>query len=62
MLVENPHEKKVLQEYLWCPTVIKYAKEYTQKCNVCQWIGKPSHQDEIPLHLVQYLQPFENGD
>ena len=34
---------------LWWPIVHKDAKEYCQKCDVCQRVGKPKRRDEMPL-------------
>jgi hypothetical protein len=39
--------------------VHKDAKEYFQKCNVCQRVGKPNRRDEIHLRLEVNLQVFE---
>jgi hypothetical protein len=41
--------QKVLHAGLWWPTVHKDAKEYCQKCDVCQRVGKPNRRDEMPL-------------
>jgi hypothetical protein len=51
--------QKILQVGLWWPTVFKDAKHYAKTCDVCQWVGKSSHKDEFPLHLVHALQAFE---
>lgn len=51
--------RKVLQAGLWWPTIFKDAKDYVKGCDVCQWVGKPSRRDELPLHLVRALQPFD---
>lgn len=40
-------------------SVFKDAKEYAKACDVCQRTGKPSRRDELPLHPVVALQPFE---
>jgi hypothetical protein len=49
----------ILQAGLWWPTLFKDAKEYSHACNLCQRVGKPSHRDEFPLHLIHALQAFE---
>jgi hypothetical protein len=41
--------QKVLCTGLCWPTVHRDAKEYYQKCDVCQRVGKPNRRDEIPL-------------
>lgn len=51
--------QKILQARLWWPTILNDSKEYAWPCNVSQWTGKPSWQDEIPLHPFQVIQPFE---
>jgi hypothetical protein len=43
----TPH--KVLRAGLWWPTIHRYAKEYCQKCDVCQRVGKPNIRDDMPL-------------
>jgi hypothetical protein len=50
---------KVLRAGLWWPTVHKYAKEYCQKFDVYQKVGKPNKRDEIPLKPQVTLQVFE---
>ena len=49
---------KILQDGLWCLAVFKDAKLYVKSCDVCQQIGKPSRRDDLPLHSVRELQPF----
>jgi hypothetical protein len=41
--------QKVLHAGLWWPTIHRDLKEYCQRCDVCQWVGKPNIRDEIPL-------------
>jgi hypothetical protein len=41
--------QKLLYAGLWWPIVHRYAKEYCQKCDVCQRVGKPNIRDYIPL-------------
>jgi hypothetical protein len=41
--------KKVFCAGLWWPTVHKDAKEYCQKCDVCQRVHKPKRRVEMPL-------------
>jgi transposase InsO family protein len=51
--------QKVLQEGLWWATLFKDAKAYARSCDVCQWVGKSSRRDELPLQPVRALQEFE---
>jgi hypothetical protein len=55
----NATAQKVLQEGLWWHTIFKDAKEFTRGCDAFQWVSKPSHIGEFPLHLVRALQDFE---
>jgi hypothetical protein len=41
--------QKVLCVGLWWQTIRKDSKEYCQKCDVCQRVGKPNRRDEMPL-------------
>jgi hypothetical protein len=43
-------------------TMFKHAKDYTKYCDVCQRVGKSSHKDDFPLHLVRALQDFEKWE
>ena len=49
-------EIKILQAGLLWPTVRKDAKEYDNKCDMCQRNGKLSHRDELPCDELP-LQP-----
>ena len=51
--------KKVLCAILWWPIVHRDAKEYCQKCDVCQRVGKPNIRDEMPLRRQVTLQVFD---
>lgn len=51
--------RKVLQDGLWWPSLFKDAKEYVKGCDIFQQVGRPSRQDEMPLHLVRALEAFE---
>jgi hypothetical protein len=39
----------VLRAGLWWLTIHIDAKEYCQRCDVCQMVGKPNIRDEMPL-------------
>jgi hypothetical protein len=41
--------QKVLHTGLWWSTIHRESKEYVQRCDVCQRVGKPNRRDEIPL-------------
>lgn len=51
--------RKVLQAGLWWPMVLKDVKEYASSYEVYQRVGRPSHQDEIPLQPICTLHIFE---
>jgi hypothetical protein len=51
--------QKVLQAGLWWETLFKDAKAHARLCDVCQWVGKLSCRDELPLQPVRALQAFE---
>jgi hypothetical protein len=59
---EKDTTQKVLCMGLWWPTIHKYAKEYCQKCDVCQRVGKPNRRDEMPLITQVTLQVFEKWE
>jgi hypothetical protein len=54
--------KKVLHAILWWTIVHNDSKEYFQKCDVCQRVGKPSSRDEIPLRPQVTLQLFDKWE
>jgi hypothetical protein len=51
--------QKVLRAGLWCLTIHRDSKEYCQRCDVGQRIGKPNRRDEMPLRPQVTLQVFE---
>ena len=54
--------RKVLQAGLWWPMVHMDNKAFVKKCDVCQRTRCPSHRDELPLHPIKALQPFEKWE
>jgi hypothetical protein len=51
--------QKVLYAGLWWKTVHRDSKDYCQRCDACQMVGKPNRQDEIPLRPQVTLQIFD---
>jgi transposase InsO family protein len=51
--------QKVLRTGLWWPMIHRDSKEYCQRCDVCQRVGKPNRRDEMPLRPQVTLQAFE---
>jgi hypothetical protein len=45
----KPTAQKVLHAGLWWPMIHRDSKEYCQRCNICQRVGKPNRRDEISL-------------
>jgi hypothetical protein len=41
--------KKILHVGLWWTTIHRDSKEYCQRCDVCQRVGKPNRRDDMPL-------------
>jgi hypothetical protein len=50
--------QKVLRAGLWWPTIRRDLKEYCQRCDVCQRVGKPNRIDNTPLRPHVTLQAF----
>jgi hypothetical protein len=51
--------QNILCVVLWWPTLFKDVKEYSQSCDVCQRVGKPSRHDEVTLNPQVTLQAFD---
>jgi hypothetical protein len=51
--------QKVLHAGLWWLTIHRDSKEYCQRCDVYQRVGKPNRRDEMPLRPHVTLQAFD---
>jgi hypothetical protein len=51
--------QKVLHARLWWSNVHRDSKDYCQRCDICQRVGKPNRWDEMPLRPEVTLQVFE---
>jgi transposase InsO family protein len=54
--------QKVLRADLWWPKVHRDAKDYFQRCDVCQRVGKQNKRDDIPLRPQVTLQVFKKWE
>jgi hypothetical protein len=54
--------QKVLLTELWWPMIHRDLKEYFQRCDVCQRVGKPNRREEMPLQLQVKLQEFDKWE
>jgi hypothetical protein len=54
--------QKVLHAGLWWPTIHRDLKEYFQRCDVCQRVGKPNRRDNMPLRPQVKLQAFDKWE
>jgi hypothetical protein len=53
--------QKVLRAGLWWPTIHKDSKEYCQRCDVFQRVGKPNKRDEMPLQPQYHCRNSISG-
>ena len=51
--------RKLLQAELWWRMIFRDPKKYSNNYDVCQRVGRPSHQNELLLQPVHTLQIFE---
>jgi transposase InsO family protein len=51
--------RKALMAGYWWPTLFKDAHQYTQSCDPCQRVGKPTPSKAMPLVPLLALAPFE---
>jgi hypothetical protein len=54
--------QKVLCVGLWWPMIHRDSKEYCQRCDVCQRVGKPNRRDEMPLRPQVTLQASDKWE
>ena len=51
--------RKIWQSGLWWPTTLKDAVRYNKECDLCQRLGQPTEQAQMPHHSVLPLEPFQ---
>ena len=50
---------KIMCADIYWLNIFRDKREYCHKCNVCHWVGKPLHRDEMPLNQEVTLATFE---
>jgi len=50
---------KILQDGYYYPTLHQDVKRYTNQCDRCQRMGKPTPRDEMPLQPQVTFEPFD---
>jgi hypothetical protein len=53
---------KVFHVGIWWPDIHRDEKDYYHKGDVCQRVGKPNRQDEMPLRPQETLQVFDKWE
>ena len=51
--------RKVWKRSLWWPTTLKDAVRYSKECDLCQRLGQPTEQAQMPHHPVFPLELFQ---
>jgi hypothetical protein len=54
--------QKVLRIGPWWSTIHIYEKEYCQRCDLCQRVGKPNRRDEMSLRPQVTLHVFKKWE
>ena len=54
--------KKVLQARLWRPMMHKDIREFVRNCDICQHMGRPLKQNQMPLIPINPSRTFEIWD
>jgi hypothetical protein len=52
-------KQKILCAGLWWPALHKDVNEYSQACDICQRVRKPSRRDEMSLNPQVMMQAFD---
>ncbi|GKB35321.1 reverse transcriptase domain-containing protein [Tanacetum coccineum] len=51
--------RKVYKSGFFWPSIFKDAKDYTMKCDACQWSGNISSRSEMPQNNIQACDVFD---
>ena len=51
--------QEIWQSGLWWPTTLKDAIRYAKECDLCQQMGQPTEQAQMPHQPVLPLEPFQ---